>query len=536
LDDLTTPIFKRQILVTITVAVFAAVCGTLIGYLLGFALMLRHTSLRLEQHATNILNEAETSTGEARAVLAIMNASQYPFCSEAEITWFRSLIFKSEYLREGGRMRDGNIDCSSTLGRLDPPLGPFKPDISRDDGTKVFTNLAPFQVPGQTVISVQMGDAYIVYNPYNRKNLGSPPLHFAITEIGGTKVGGANQQVFRLLGESPQPNSEIFTTEGQSRAGQTLYATRCSVRFSSCMTAYISIPEAVRANRGELTAFLILGGVPGALFGLISSLFYRRTKNIEQQLRRAIRRDALRVVYQPIVNLASRRIVGAEALVRWTDEDGLAVGPDVFVKIAEDRGFVCAITELVVRQALRSFAETLRSHPEFRLSVNITADDLKDPAFLPMLERSLSQAGVKAQSLTLEITESSTARQEVAMAAIRQLRERGHSVDIDDFGTGYSSLSYLHALSIDAIKIDRSFTQAIGTEAVTLGILPQILAMAAALKLQVIAEGIETEQQADYFAASDQTILAQGWLFGRPVPAEAFLRRLAEVESEVLVS
>jgi len=97
-------------------------------------------------------------------------------------------------------------------------------------------------------------------------------------------------------------------------------------------------------------------------------------------------------------------------------------------------------------------------------------------------------------------------------------------------------LSYLHSLSIDAIKIDRSFTQAIGTEAVTLGILPQILAMATALKLQVIVEGIETEQQADYFASSDQSILAQGWLFGRPVTAEAFIRQLADAESKVLVS
>ncbi|MGA9671260.1 MAG: EAL domain-containing protein [Terracidiphilus sp.] len=532
MGDLREPLFKQRVLVTVTVAVISAVCGTLVGYLLGFALMLRHTSLRLEQHATNILNEGETSAGEARSVLEVMNASPYSYCSDAEITSFRYLIFKSQYLREAGRMRGGKIDCSSTLGRLNLPLGPFEPNLSRSDGTKIFTNLAPFQVPGQTVISVQAGDSYVVYNPYNRKNLAAPPMHFTVTEL-----GGANQPAFHLLDDSPQPNSEVFTREGQARVGQTLFATRCSVRFSSCMTAYISIPDALQANHGELTAFLFLGGIPGALFGLLSSLFYRRNKSLEQQLRRAIRRDALRVVYQPIVNLASRRIVGAEALVRWTDDDGLAVGPDVFIKIAEDRGFVGDITELVFRHALRSFAEILHTHPAFRLSINIAAADLKDPAFLPMLEQSLGQAGVRAQSLALEITESSTARHEEAMAAIRELRELGYSVDIDDFGTGYSSLSYLHSLSIDAIKIDRSFTQAIGTEAVTLGILPQILAMATALKLQVVVEGIETEQQADYFATpNERTILAQGWLFGRPVTADAFLHKLVEAESEMLVS
>jgi sensor c-di-GMP phosphodiesterase-like protein len=234
------------------------------------------------------------------------------------------------------------------------------------------------------------------------------------------------------------------------------------------------------------------------------------------------------VEYQQIVSLASGRIVGAEALVRWTDEEGFAVGPDVFVKIAEEQGFVESITRLVVRHTLRDFAATLRAQPDFRLSINVTATDLADSRFLPMLARALKRAGVAARSVAIEITESSTARHEVTIAAILRLRQQGHSVHIDDFGTGYSSLSYLHELSVDAIKIDRSFTRAIGTEAVTAGILPQILAMAGALHLQVIVEGIETRQQAEYFAALGQPILGQGWLFGRAVAAVAFQSLLVD--------
>jgi sensor c-di-GMP phosphodiesterase-like protein len=124
----------------------------------------------------------------------------------------------------------------------------------------------------------------------------------------------------------------------------------------------------------------------------------------------------------------------------------------------------------------------------------------------------------------------------VAVETIHQLRRRGHSIHIDDFGTGYSSLSYLHDLSVDAIKIDRSFTQSIGTEAVTVAILPQILAMAQALNLLVIVEGIETEQQAEYFAIHSQPVLAQGWLFGRPVPSEQFHRLLAEDRKKATAS
>lgn len=110
----------------------------------------------------------------------------------------------------------------------------------------------------------------------------------------------------------------------------------------------------------------------------------------------------------------------------------------------------------------------------------------------------------------------------MAVETIKRLRQRGHSVHIDDFGTGYSSLSYLHSLAVDAIKIDKSFTHAIGTEAVTVSILPQILAIAKTLNLQVVAEGIETVEQADYFARCDQPILGQGWLYGYPVSAEQF--------------
>jgi sensor c-di-GMP phosphodiesterase-like protein len=196
------------------------------------------------------------------------------------------------------------------------------------------------------------------------------------------------------------------------------------------------------ADRTQLRFCMALGGMTGALFGFVISLIYRHSRSMEQQLRRAIRRDQLRLVYQPIVDLASRRIVGAEALARWTDEDGFAVGPDIFIKIAEERDFVGSITRLVVRHALRDFAATLRANPDFRLSINVAAADLADPQFLPMLDNALKRAEVRAQSVAIEITESSTALYKVAMETIHQLRRRGHSVHIDDFQPVLSERSF----------------------------------------------------------------------------------------------
>jgi sensor c-di-GMP phosphodiesterase-like protein len=255
---------------------------------------------------------------------------------------------------------------------------------------------------------------------------------------------------------------------------------------------------------------------------------YRRNQSIEQQLRRAIENDELRVVYQPVVEMATGRIVGAEALARWTDDHGLVVSPEIFVQIAENLGFVQEITRLVIRRTLQDFQGIMRRSPEFGVHVNITSADLSDAGFLPMLEGAVKAAEVTSRNLMMEITESSTVHFERAIEAIRQLRQKGYAVYIDDFGTGYSSLAYLHRLSIDAIKIDRSFVQAI--DAVTVSILPLILSAAEQLNLNVVVEGVETREQADYFLTSKRPMRAQGWLYGRPVAAEEFLRLLGENE------
>ena len=517
--------FLQRTVVTLASAVVLAVLGLVGGYLLGRAIALRQAEFRLDQFANRILTEAATSTAESRTVLAKMNASPYPFCSEAEIGYFRQLIFSSQFLKAAGRMHDGRIECSTTLGRAVGPQPQFRPAITRADGTRVYPDLPPFRAGDQNVISVQSAGSFIVYNPYNFNSLAALPMHYALTEF-----DPSGRQAGQMFGDLPDSHSLFPGADGKTRDDESLFATHCSPEFGTCLTTYISIPDAIRVSRRDVIAFILLGGAFGALFGLMCPFLYNRNKSVEHQLIRAIRGDALSVVYQPIVDLATGRVVEAEALVRWTDEYKNAVSPDVFVKIAEERGFVGAITRLVIRHVLRDFASTMRARPDFRVNVNIAASDLADPAFLPMIQRALEDAEITPRSLGIEITESYTARQQVAKEAILRLRRRGHFVHIDDFGTGYSSLAYLHDLSVDAIKIDKAFTKAIGTDAVTVTILPQILTMAKTLNLRVVVEGIESKAQEEYFAASKQNIHGQGWLYGRPSPARSFLQMLDEEE------
>jgi len=516
---------KQRILLALCAIALGMAAGALGGNWLGVAIVVRQSESRLDQYAARIIQAGQTSTEESRKVLAQLNSSPFPFCSEAEITYFRALVYRSHYLKEAGRISDGTLACSTTLGRSHLSASPLHPDFAQKDGTLVYRNLPAFRLGDEDVITVQLGDSYVVYDPFSAKALVSPLMHYTITDL-----DARTHQSGRLVGEMPELDEGRLISQGMAQTSTTIYATRCAADGMVCGTAYMSVAEATRANRIELSGFIVLSSVTGAFLGFLCFLVHRRKKGLHSQLLKAIRRDELGVVYQPIVDLASGRLVEAEALARWSDDDRRAVTPDVFIKVAEEHGFVGLITKLVVKRILRDFGSQMRESSDFRVNVNIAAADLADPAFLPMLEELLGQANVSPASLGIEITESYTARQQVAKETILRLRQRGHVVHIDDFGTGYSSLAYLHDLSVDAIKIDKAFTRAIGTDAVTVSILPQILNMADVLKLRVIVEGIETPEQAAYFAAASQTIYAQGWLFGRPVQAVELLRRLKAIE------
>lgn len=509
-------------LVVALAATVAGVAGGLAGgYALAGALLVRQAEVRLGQYAGQIVNHNLSSTAESRGVLAKMNASPYVACSSQEMAYFRELVFNSEFLKSAGRMRDGHIVCS-TLGKSFHPKTTYVPSMTEPGGVKVFRNPVGFQIPGKTIIAVEQGNAYVVYGPDNLLPLATETQHFTVTGVDAT-----GRQVSEILGSPPPEQGAFLTTPGPARVNGELYFTRCMGTDGNCTTAFMPENAVLHAGRGFLLIFLVMGGLTGGFLGFALSLLMRRRQSMHAQLLRAIRKDRLRVVYQPIVDLTTGRVAEAEALVRWNDDDNKPVAPDVFVKVAEEYGFVGGITRLVVRHVLEDFRETMRRYPEFRVNVNIAASDLADPEFMGMLDGALADAGVAAQNLGVEITESNTARQQAAREAIVKLRERGHVVHIDDFGTGYSSLSYLHDLSVDSIKIDKVFTRAIGTEAVTVSILPQIMAMAEKLHLKVVVEGIETPEQARYFAGHP-SVYGQGWLFGRPVTAELFHAFLRE--------
>ena len=231
------------------------------------------------------------------------------------------------------------------------------------------------------------------------------------------------------------------------------------------------------------------------------------------------------MLYQPVVELATGRWVGLEALVRWRRPDGTLVAPDVFIPVAERSGLITSLTRWVVGQVLRDARVLLVAHPHWHISVNLSAEDVRDPTFVPYLQEQLHAHGVAAQHLVGEVTERVCMDATLARERLQALRRLGLPIAIDDFGTGYSSLAYLTQLPLDLLKIDKAFVAPIGTEAATSQVIEHIISMAQSLGLRMVAEGVETAEQAQWLQARGVQ-LAQGWLFAKPMT-------IAQVEQQL---
>lgn len=221
--------------------------------------------------------------------------------------------------------------------------------------------------------------------------------------------------------------------------------------------------------------------------------------------------------YQPIVSLATRDIVGAEALVRWAPPGGALTGPEAFITIAESSGLIMPLGTWVIQEACRTAARWPSKGRS--VAVNLSARQIEDPGLPGIVEKTLEEAGLEPTRLTLEVTEGVlVAGTRPARRRLETLRRMGVKVAVDDFGTGYSSLAYLKDLPVDALKVDRCFVARLGTSHADAVIVGAVIHLARDLGLEVIAEGVETVRQCDELRQLGCPY-AQGYLFGRPSSA-----------------
>ncbi|WAW95791.1 EAL domain-containing protein [Xanthomonas citri pv. malvacearum] len=516
---------KRQRIISVTVllVLLSATLPIGLSYYLAWRLALAREEGRLSQLAALSIRRTETAFDEAHGILLSMAASRLPPCSPAHLAQMRALVLTSHYIVELGRFQQGRLSCTS-WGQLRNTIPQRTVDFVVKRGIAVTTRLLPLANPQRPLMALQLGEYNVLINPDTLADINIPPgLQLAIGTPDGQILSSTGTAAEHLLID-PTAKRE----PGDLMLSQVLFGRDRRGDWSAVVT------EPVAYLRGPLAAArwqLVPVGIAMALL-LVGAVLWvsRRRLSPLARLGIAVQRGEFIVHYQPIIALDSGACVGAEALVRWQQPDGVLVPPDAFIPLAEQSGLILPITDLVVAEVLRELGPTLAADPALHVAINVSADDIKSDRVQGVLAQALRGTGVDSGQLWVEATERSLMDIDAARTTITHLRGAGHTVSIDDFGTGYSSLQYLQGLPLDALKIDKSFVDTIGTHSATSAVTAHIIEMAKTLRLRTIAEGVERQEQLDYLRAHGVD-LAQGWLFSRALPATGFIAYHAQARS-----
>ncbi len=263
----------------------------------------------------------------------------------------------------------------------------------------------------------------------------------------------------------------------------------------------------------------------------------RKKLTLETNLRSALGKKQLHLVYQPKIDITRNQIIGVEALLRWKHPDMGYVSPLEFIPIAEESGLIIPIGEWVLNTAFRQLREWHDAgFDELTMAVNLSSAQLSRPGFEDIMEHALTNSGISADKAELEITENVAMRNiDSAIMTLQKFKDRGMSIAMDDFGTGYSSLGYLRKLPIDTVKIDRSFVSELPDSKDDALIAQTIIAMAHSMNLGLVVEGVDNVRQLNFFKKQGCHIV-QGFLFSDPLPAEELLEMLRTHDTRAIIN
>jgi sensor c-di-GMP phosphodiesterase-like protein len=477
----------------------------------------RHQRTLVDEYSRRALLRAELVTDDALAALRELAPYSGPPCTTEHLRLLRQVEAAHRYVR-GVTWNDGQGTACSTLNDAGGPLP--APDLTLPGGFSAWQSTTGKPGHEQRMFNVRYGNHFVVLDP--RFYLDIVPLDDTI-EVGILETHNA-------LVIARWPNADPDAVRAAVRRGSPAvyvdgryYVMEQSSRYPLAVVAYE--PETrIRPDWLRQVKTLILPALLASTFVTWLVLAWRRRQRTPRAaLLEGIRRRQFEAWFQPIVELQSGRCVGAEALVRWRLGDGTIVAPDSFIPMAEQLGLIQPITDLVIRSVFEGVGALLAEHRDLHVTINLTPDDLETSRMMDTLQTGCEQYGVWPKQIWFEAIERAFIDARRFAPVLDRYRAAGHRILIDDFGTGYSNLAYLQELPVDGIKIDRAFVRALRTGAQVNAIVPHIIAMANSLSLEVIAEGVETADQADW-QESHGVKYGQGWRYAKAMPAEQFVR------------
>ncbi|PLP99405.1 EAL domain-containing protein [Cupriavidus pauculus] len=475
----------------------------------------RRDRLEIQDFARKAVMRADAVTSQAFAALADLDRQPGAPCSPTALEQAARVIYNYRYVQDAGAYVDGRYLCSPLLGDVrskDLTLPP--PDFRSGDGYVVWFRTKSPLSNERNDIQIGRDGHYIAIDRGSYVDLIDPARRpiAAIQTTTGTLIALSTGANANDMLDAWRHGGKVINEEWNYAVAQSSTGPLAVVVKSPRSSVARTWPKL-------LAAWLSIGVTAGAVLGWFA---YKRISwqlSFPATVEWAISRRKIEVVYQPVIRLADDACVGVEVLARLTLQ-GQPVSPDIFVRVAEENHLIQALTDLVLEKALAQLGKFLVANPTFYVSINVSGEDLASLRFLNTLTSALDGTGIAPGQIRIEATERSFLNTDAMREVIAAFRAAGHPIYIDDFGTGYSSLSYLQTLKIDFLKIDKSFIDTIAQDTASSVVAPHIIAMAHELRLEIVAEGVESASQVAWLL--DQGVqYGQGWHYAQAMSQDA---------------
>lgn len=459
-------------------------------------------SAQTRQEVGQVLAEAEGHEDQISSLGA---------CSSQALSFLREIVASKPMLKGLGIMRDGAIQCATMADMTHPlPLGVAARGLP--SGVQSWSGVVLPALP-ETPFNINARGNYAVFI------LPMSVLDIALsTDVSITHLSYPSQSIVRSNGFFSPSWAKRYTGADMTFVeGRYLILARNTGKHGDVIFAAMPVTWIQTILKSPTRLIIPLALLIGFLLAVPTWMFLCKRFSLSTEIKTALKNDEFYLLYQPVIDLRNGSCVGAEALIRWKRRDGKQIGPHEFIPVAESNGLIVDVTARVIDLVARDAELLIKMHPDTHIAINVSAEDLQSPDTANKLSAMIGKMNALPHNIVIEATERGLMSPDKATEILLSVRAQGFKVAIDDFGTGNSSLSYLATYKLDFLKIDKMFVDALGKDTPSTKVTMHIIEMARSLKLQMIAEGVETLEQRDILREAGVQF-AQGWVFGKPMP------------------